>query len=53
MNLIDANSTNKPLWKLEYDACKAFNFTELNPHNWNSVIMEWLKFINGEVSSSE
>ena len=51
MNLIIANNTNKPTWELEYDACKAFNMTDLNHNNWSALLNAWLQYIKREISA--
>nr|API81380.1 venom toxin [Hemiscorpius lepturus] len=43
LNLTEANLTNKPIWRLEYTAKKAFNMTSLLASDWHKVVKEFLK----------
>ena len=53
MNFIEANSTDDPLWKLEYDACKAYNCTVLSPDNWSKIVTNWIGYLNKKISKSK
>ncbi|XP_071502434.1 sphingomyelin phosphodiesterase-like [Diadema antillarum] len=43
LNLTEANLTDKPTWRLEYTAKKAFNMTSLQPSEWGRVVEEMKK----------
>ncbi|XP_041480574.1 sphingomyelin phosphodiesterase-like isoform X3 [Lytechinus variegatus] len=40
LNLTEANLTNKPVWRMEYQAKNAYNMTSLQPSEWNRVVDE-------------
>ncbi|CAK8680915.1 unnamed protein product [Clavelina lepadiformis] len=45
LDLLEANKTNEPLWKLEYDACASYNATRLNADLWDSLLGDWLQYL--------
>ncbi|XP_054719255.1 sphingomyelin phosphodiesterase-like [Uloborus diversus] len=43
MNLTEANLYNKPVWRFEYSAKKAYNLTSLLPTDWDSLTYRFFK----------
>lgn len=47
LNISEANISNQPKWKKEYSAREAYNMTSVFPQDWNKLIEDASKDLNG------